>query len=58
MKLLLVEDERDLLNAYQKGLKAEGYGIDTAASAEDAMELLSYNQYDCIVLDLNLPKMT
>ena len=33
MKLLLVEDEQDLLNAYQKGLKAEGYGIDVAASA-------------------------
>ena len=49
MKLLLVEDEQDLLNAYQKGLKAEGYGIDAAASAEDALELLSYNKYDCIV---------
>ncbi len=58
MKLLLVEDEKDLLNAYQKGLKAEGYGIDAAASAEDALDLLSYNQYDCIVLDLNLPKMS
>lgn len=58
MKLLLVEDEQDLLNAYQKGLKAEGYGIDVAASAEDALELLSYNKYDCIVLDLNLPKMS
>lgn len=58
MKLLLVEDEKDLLNAYQKGLKAEGYGIDAASSAEEALELLSYNQYDCIVLDLNLPKMS
>ena len=58
MKLLLVEDEKDLLNAYQKGLKAEGYGIDAASSAEEALDLLSYNQYDCIVLDLNLPKMS
>ena len=58
MKLLLVEDEKDLLNAYQKGLKAEGYGIDAASSTEDALDLLSFNQYDCIVLDLNLPKMS
>ena len=50
MKLLLVEDEKDLLNAYQKGLKAEGYGIDAASSAEEALDLLSYNQYHLLSL--------
>lgn len=57
MKLLLIEDERQLLEAYKKGLSQEGYGIDCAKSAEEALDLLSYNLYDLIVLDLNLPRM-
>ena len=55
MKLLLIEDEPQLLEAYQKGLSREGYGIDTARTLHQARELLSYNDYDLIVLDLNLP---
>lgn len=57
MKLLLIEDEPQLLEAYRKGLSPEGYGIDTAKDAESALDLLSYNRYDLIVLDLNLPRM-
>lgn len=57
MRLLLVEDESQLLEAYVKGLKQEGYAIDTAANGEDAVELCSINTYDLIVLDLNLPKL-
>jgi len=57
MRLLLVEDESQLLNAYVKGLKQDGYAIDMAANGEDAVELCSINTYDLIVLDLNLPKL-
>ncbi len=57
MRILLVEDETQLLNAYVKGLRQDGYAIDTADNGEDAVELCSINTYDLIVLDINLPKL-
>lgn len=57
MRILLVEDETQLLNAYVKGLKQDGYAIDTADNGDDAVELCSINTYDLIVLDINLPRL-
>jgi two-component system OmpR family response regulator len=57
MRILLVEDEIQLLNAYVKGLKQDGYAIDTAHNGDDAVELCTINTYDLIVLDINLPKL-
>jgi len=57
MRILLVEDEIQLLNAYVKGLKQDGYAIDTAPNGDDAVELCTINTYDLIVLDINLPKL-
>lgn len=55
MKLLVVEDEEMLLNIVAKGLKRCGYAVDKAADGEEALELFSLNEYDLVVLDLNLP---
>jgi DNA-binding response OmpR family regulator len=55
MRLLIVEDEIQLIEALVKGLKKDGYAIDTALNARDASELLAINQYDLVVLDINLP---
>ena len=52
MRLLLVEDESQLLQAYVKGLKQDGYAIDTAKDGESAVELCSINTYDLIVLEI------
>lgn len=57
MRLLIIEDEEDLLFALKKGLKQEGYAIDLAMDGEEALELLEVNQYDGVVLDINLPKL-
>lgn len=57
MKILIVEDEKDILNALQKGLKKRGYAVDTACDGEEALESYYSNFYDVIVLDLNLPKL-
>lgn len=57
MRILLVEDETQLLNAYVKGLKQDGYAIDTASDGLEALELCSINTYDLLVLDINLPKL-
>ena len=58
MKLLLVEDEIGLSNFLIRGLKYEGYQIDHAATGEDAINLIQENNYDLIILDLILPKMS
>lgn len=57
MKLLLVEDEAMLLKIVTKGLKKCGYAVDNAIDGEQALELYEINEYDLIVLDLNLPKI-
>jgi DNA-binding response OmpR family regulator len=57
MRILLVEDESQLLNAYVKGLKQDGYAIDTASDGASAVELCEINTYDLVVLDINLPKL-
>ncbi len=57
MKLLVVEDEELLLNIITKGLKRCGYAVDKAEDGEVALELFDTNEYDLIILDLNLPKL-
>ena len=55
MRLLVVEDEIDLAFLIKKGLQKEGYAIDIANDGEEALFLYQINDYDLIVLDLNLP---
>lgn len=55
MRLLIVEDEIDILLALQRGLRKEGYAIDIASDGHEALELLSFNVYDLVVLDINIP---
>lgn len=57
MKLLIIEDEADLRNALCKGLTKKGYLVDAAADGNEGYELAFVNQYDLILLDLNLPGM-
>lgn len=55
MKLLIIEDEISILEALQKGLKKEGYAVDIVSDGNEAMEYLELNNYDLVVLDINLP---
>jgi len=57
MKLLIVEDEIALLRALEKGFRKTGYVVDVASDGEEALELYFSNQYNLVVLDLNLPKV-
>lgn len=57
MRLLIVEDEEDLLEALCYGLRKCGYAVDSTANGADAVELCRINNYDLIILDLNLPGM-
>jgi len=53
-RLLLVDDEPDLRLLYQSALEAEGYQTDTAASCDEALTLLGQQQYDLVVLDIQV----
>lgn len=55
MKLLIVDDEANILELLYFNLKREGYKIDTAADGENALLLYSKNKYDLIILDRMMP---
>lgn len=55
MRLLVVEDEEDLVDALRVGLVRAGYAVDVALDAPQAEEKLQVNSYDLVLLDLNLP---
>lgn len=55
MKLLIVEDEEDLREALCYGLRKCGYAVDATGDGADAVDLCEVNEYDLVVLDLNLP---
>ena len=57
MRLLVVEDERALCESIAKGLRLDGYEVDTVFDGEEAMDIISAESYDLIILDLNLPGM-
>lgn len=57
MRLLLVEDEQGLAKPLKKSLEKTGFAVDWAEDGEDGLHLAQINEYDCILLDLNLPKI-
>lgn len=57
MRLLVVEDEVELAQALATGLRRQGYAVDIALDGEQALSLIEVNEYDMVVLDLNLPKI-
>ncbi|CUT05174.1 response regulator transcription factor [Candidatus Kryptobacter tengchongensis] len=56
MKLLLIEDEKDLTRTLKKGLKEAGYNVDVAYDGESGVFMAVSGEYDCIILDFKLPK--
>jgi DNA-binding response OmpR family regulator len=57
MKVLFVEDEEELSKIVARGLEKCGYAVDTAYDGEEALDYYKINEYDVIILDLNIPKI-
>jgi DNA-binding response OmpR family regulator len=55
MKILIVEDEVQMLENMTKNLLAEGFLVETASNFVQAQERIGVYEYDCILLDINLP---
>lgn len=56
MRILLAEDERDLNNIITQKLTADGYSMDSCYDGKEAMDILSYTDYDAVILDIMMPK--
>jgi two-component system OmpR family response regulator len=57
MRILIVEDEPDLLASLGQALREEGYAVDTANNGADGLFNAQSYDYDAIVLDVMLPQM-
>lgn len=57
MKILIIDDERDIIAFLSKGLKGKAHTVDAAYDGEQGSFLARTNHYDLIVLDNNLPRM-
>lgn len=55
MKILIIEDEDDLQKLIQRYLKKEGYRCESATTFHEGYKKLNNHQYDCVIVDLNLP---
>lgn len=54
-KILIIDDDKDILVIISDMLSGYGYEVTTAESAEEAFGLLSSNSYHLLLLDINLP---
>jgi DNA-binding response OmpR family regulator len=58
MRLLLVEDERKVASFIARSLRENSYSVDIAETGEKALDLVSRLDYDLVLLDIRLPKLS
>ena len=56
-RILVVDDEAEIVELLRDILTAEGYVVDAAPTAEGALQLIRENIYDAALLDFNLPDL-
>ena len=57
MRILVVEDEKNLNDIIVKKLKKEKYGVDSCFDGEEAIDYIVAAEYDVVILDIMLPKL-
>src|SRR4051812_42567256 len=55
MKILIIEDEKELVKSIAQFLRQESYVCEIAYTANEALEKIQLYEYDCILLDISLP---
>lgn len=58
MKILLVDDEVELVSAMAERLELRGYDVQWASSGGEALELVGETSFDVAVLDMKMPKIS
>ena len=56
-RILIVDDDRSILRTLKRVLEKNGYTIDTAETAKEALDKLTSNHYDLALVDVILPDM-
>ena len=56
MRILLAEDEADLTHIISQKLVSDGYSVDSCFDGREAIDILSYTEYDAVILDIMMPK--
>ncbi|AKL74577.1 response regulator with CheY-like receiver domain and winged-helix DNA-binding domain [Actinobacteria bacterium IMCC26256] len=57
MKILLVDDDPGIRLTVQRSLEFEGYRVTTAEDGEAALIAIAAAQYDCVILDISMPRL-
>lgn len=57
MRILVVEDERDLNRVISKRLESEGYSVDRCFDGEEALDFIDVGEFDAIVMDIMMPRI-
>lgn len=58
LKILLADDEEDIIEVVQDRLEACGFAVTTAATGLEALKRLSVEKFDGVFLDVKMPEMT
>jgi DNA-binding response OmpR family regulator len=58
MRILIVEDERQMAEVLRRGLSEEGHAIDVAQTGPDGLAIAMADSFDVIVLDVMLPEIS
>lgn len=57
MKILVVEDEKDLNSVITRHLKKNNFSVDSVFDGEEALNFSEYENYDLVILDIMMPKL-
>jgi DNA-binding response OmpR family regulator len=57
ISILLVDDDKSLVETFNMILKGEGYDVDVAATGNEALEKIGNSHFDLVILDVVLPDM-
>ena len=58
MKILLIEDDEKIVKFIQNGFRKIGYRIDVAKDGEEGLYMAQNNNYDVLIVDWMLPKIS
>ena len=56
-KVLVVDDDKVLRESLEKALKINGFLVQSADNGEEAVKMVRANEYDLVVMDVNMPVM-
>lgn len=57
-KILIVDDEKNVISSFKKILTQEGYEIFTASNAEEGLSVFENNPINLVIMDIRMPKIT